>query len=381
MMENARPVVVSIDAAPPPSKSPAERGKKAAGKTKRCERKRKRPEKGEQNEEPAATAKTSSKKRPVQKGKTGRATAAKRVLTTRVSSKKCKGKGEVVRRQASQYRGVCWHKSNNKWIAHIKYDGKDHHIGYFEDEEEAAKAYDKAAREHHGEKAQLNCPTKKEQAAEEAKQQRWINCGEGGLKYRGVYWDKRSKKWQAEIRYDGKKHYLGSFEGEEGAAMAYDQAARAHKGENAQLNFPTKKEQAAEEAKQQRWIKCGEAGSKYRGVNWHTSANKWKAAIGYDGKKHYLGSFKDEEEAARAYDGAARAHHGEKSQLNFPAEGGSGSRKSSQYRGVFWAKGRSKWQAQIKYDGKRHHLGSFEDEEEAARVFDKAAKVHKGDVT
>jgi hypothetical protein len=114
-------------------------------------------------------------------------------------------------------------------------------------------------------------------------------------------------KWQAKIKCDGKEHYLGCFENEEEAARAYDRAARAHHGEKARLNFPTKKGQAAEEAKQQRWINCGEAGSKYRGVSWHKSRNKWLAQMNYDGKSRNLGCFEDEEAAARAYDKAARA--------------------------------------------------------------------------
>jgi hypothetical protein len=145
------------------------------------------------------------------------------------------------------------------------------------------------------------------------------------------------------------------------------------------LNFPTKNEQAAEEAKQQRWIKCGEAGSKYRGVSWLKKNKKWAVHIRYDGKLHHLAHFEDEEEAARAYDRVARAHKGEKAQLNFPAEGESGSRKSSKYRGVSWAKkNNNKWRAEIKYDGKRHSLGCFEDEDEAGRAYDRAAKVDKG---
>jgi hypothetical protein len=196
--------------------------------------------------------------------------------------------------------------------------------------------------------------------------------------YRGVCWEKSTNKWKVQITYDGKHRHLAYFEEEEKAARAYDRTARVHHGEKAQLNFPTKKEQAAEEAKQQRRIKCGEAGSKHRGVSWYKITKKWKAAIKYDGKQQHLGCFEDEEEAARAYDQAARAHYREKAQLNFPAEGESGPRKSSKYGGVSWDKSNSKWVARISYAGKRHHLGCFENAEEAAKAYDRAAKVHKG---
>jgi hypothetical protein len=159
-------------------------------------------------------------------------------------------------------------------------------------------------------------------------------AGGHSSKYRGVSWHKINSKWEVKIKYNGKQHYLGCFEDEQEAARAYDRAARAQHGVyRMQLNLPTKKEQAAEEAKQQQWIKSGEERSKYRGVSWHKGGNKWQASIRYDGKQHPLGYFEDEEESARAYDKAARAHHGEKAQLNFPAEGERGSRKSSKYRG------------------------------------------------
>jgi hypothetical protein len=63
--------------------------------------------------------------------------------------------------------------------------------------------------------------------------------------------------------------------------------------------------------------------SKYRGVFWDKSKSKskWQAEICHTGKKLRLGCFDDEEEAARAYDRAARAYHGEKAMPNFPAEG------------------------------------------------------------
>jgi hypothetical protein len=119
--------------------------------------------------------------------------------------------------------------------------------------------------------------------------------------------------------------------------------------------------------------------SQYRGVCWEKSINKWTATIWYDSKKHYLGCFEDEKEAAKAYDQAARAQHGKKAQLNFPAEGESGPRKSSKYRGVSWFKRENKWRAKIQYDGKQHTLGRFNDEEEAARVYDRAARAQHGE--
>lgn len=57
--------------------------------------------------------------------------------------------------------------------------------------------------------------------------------------------------------------------------------------------------------------------SQYKGVTRHRQ--KWIARIIYDRTKIRLGQFDQEEDAARAYDDAARRYHGEFASVNFPA--------------------------------------------------------------
>jgi hypothetical protein len=58
--------------------------------------------------------------------------------------------------------------------------------------------------------------------------------------------------------------------------------------------------------------------SKYKGVWWHKSSLKWGATVVFEKKKIHLGTFKNEIDAAKAYDEAAKKYHGEFACLNFP---------------------------------------------------------------
>jgi hypothetical protein len=57
-------------------------------------------------------------------------------------------------------------------------------------------------------------------------------------KYKGVTFIERDRKWKAAIWTNGKYYFLGYFQIEEDAAMAYDRAALEMFGEFARLNFP-----------------------------------------------------------------------------------------------------------------------------------------------
>lgn len=64
--------------------------------------------------------------------------------------------------------------------------------------------------------------------------------------------------------------------------------------------------------------------SGYKGVCWHKRDKKWRAQITKEKEKIFLGYFKSEEDAARAYNEAALRMHGEFAFINHITTGGEG---------------------------------------------------------
>ena len=59
---------------------------------------------------------------------------------------------------SSRFVGIHWDKQTGRWKAQIRAQGKDIWLGRFDNEIDAARAYDAAAKKYHGEFARLNFP-------------------------------------------------------------------------------------------------------------------------------------------------------------------------------------------------------------------------------
>jgi hypothetical protein len=114
-----------------------------------------------------------------------------------------------------------------------------------------------------------------------------------------------------------------------------------------------------------------EGHSKYKGVNkiWNGT---WAARISVGGKGINLGTYQTEEDAAKAYNVGAVQIIGETAMLNEVDYDGftlNIRKPSSKYRGVSKDVDTGKWNVHVNVNKKKTFLGLFEDEHDAARMY------------
>ncbi|KAK9808652.1 hypothetical protein WJX72_001315 [[Myrmecia] bisecta] len=418
---------------------------------------------------------------------------------------------------SSKFRGVSWNSNCCKWRAQVWKGSEVHHLGYYEDEEEAARAYDRAVQELRGPDANVNFPTPEQLSnANKKKSTRKSRSLSAQLydnddamseesQFFGVSWNPATHKWLAELWNGVKYLLLGSFEEEAQAAQAYDRACLSLYGEAAERagtaehagsgagaatrlqrsestptsglrgDLPGGMPAASREAIMlPPRLSCDELGgpldplegqvggldrrrsgrvsdadasaaaaalaamysvpagaaepgkgpgsarlpasrsgsdpsslsksSHYKGVSWHKHSHKWYAYIQSGGKMRGLGYFDLQEDAARAYDCEARKVHGSKAVVNFKggveeaaaapvlpgpdgpadlgmkraASDGISAGHTTQYIGVSWDAQKQQWFAHTTSDGKQQVLGWFDSDKEAAEAYDRAQLIFLG---
>jgi hypothetical protein len=202
---------------------------------------------------------------------------------------------------SSKYRNVTYVPSKNKWQASITIGRKRFTINAYESEYEAAEQYNKRAIEVFGENAILNRLDEKDkpEGYEERKKYHPLKENTASI-YFGVTFDKNTKRWVARIRVKSleERKFIGSFENEWLAALAYNNKALELFGENAKLNILTDEHQ---KEKLQNVPKANVKSSWYRGVSLNKRDMKWCAAVHWDGKRRHIGYYSNEIDAAKAY--------------------------------------------------------------------------------
>ncbi len=128
-------------------------------------------------------------------------------------------------------------------------------------------------------------------------------------KYKGVCYNTRDKNWVSQIQIKGKQTRLGSFKTPKEAATRYDIAAHSLHGEFADLNFP-KIDHSKDDFDIEKYKTPAKKrkSSKYAGVCWNKTARKWMSHIRIGEKTKNLGYFKNEQDAAKAYNKYVTEH-------------------------------------------------------------------------
>jgi group I intron endonuclease len=147
----------------------------------------------------------------------------------------------------SKYLGVIYVKHKHmvkRWLAELCVDKKLYCLGFYYTEIEAALDYNKKVKKYFGEDAKLNVISDEDIEISRNISDKMKNdyLSKQSSKYKGVRIIPDSGKWSARFQINKTRIYLGTFETETEAAMAYNEAAIEYLGSNAYLNEISKED-------------------------------------------------------------------------------------------------------------------------------------------
>eukprot|EP00985_Skeletonema_marinoi_P017052 scaffold9269_cov149-Skeletonema_marinoi.AAC.2 len=270
---------------------------------------------------------------------------------------KCAG---TIKDGALKYAGVTFNKRTNKWKAQIHIDGKNRHIGYYENEEEAAVDYARALFKYKGQGALDKA--RERRALDKEREQNGEICGvttavKGLCDRHSTHGNKYGLDNEV-----GKKRALTS-----GGSIGGNKTKKCKKVDAFVLDLTGVPPQSPI-PKSGGHIK--EGASKYKGVHFNKQKNKWQAKLGIEGKNRHIGYYDNEEEAATDYARAVfkyknQAALGKAREDSFiidlsdvppqppiPKSSGTIKEGASKYTGVHFNKQANKWRVQIDIKGK-----------------------------
>ena len=148
---------------------------------------------------------------------------------------------EKKQQSTSRYFGVAWDARRSRWAAIICVgERRSVQIAQYDDETDAALAYDRVVRHLLGPKALLNFPKKRLKPmtlADARNAARRLLKKRTTSTYRGVCWNLRRQMWVAQVNHPSHQRNIGFFHVEEDAARAYDKVAKRIWRARATLNF------------------------------------------------------------------------------------------------------------------------------------------------
>ncbi len=215
--------------------------------------------------------------------------------------------------------------------------------------------------------------------------------------YKGVHFNIEKKKWDSCLKYNAVSNFLGRYETEELAGIAYNDFALYMNKINKDCNYiineienyiPNPRNVPEDNKLYNDSLKT----SKYIGLSYVEKRKKYQVCIGYNNKDYFLGQFKKEEDGAKIYNKQAlyfNNHFNTKYELNTienyetveeniieKIKEGTKLKienQSSKYIGVSYSKQAKKWRCVIINDKKQYHLGAFVNQIDAAKKYNEKA--------